>query len=94
MEARKLKTVDDLLTWQGDERVELIDVMLLQRAGVPHYWIISPEDRTLIAYALEGGSYHVCMTIDPSDRGAHGKARIPPFDAVEIDLDYLFGGDT
>jgi Uma2 family endonuclease len=189
MEARRLQTVDDLLTWQGDERVELIDgeivkrpmsrfehsyvqsalsdevvsfrrgdgpggwwivpeisvrynehqcpshdlagwrkervprratgamterpdwvceilspgyerkdlvhhLVLLQRAGVPHYWIISPEDRTLIAYALEGGSYHVCITIDPSDGGAPTKARIPPFDAVEIDLDYLFGSDT
>jgi hypothetical protein len=79
----------------GYERKDLVHhLVLLQRAGVPHYWIISPEDRTLIAYALEGGSYHVCITIDPSDGGAPTKARIPPFDAVEIDLDYLFGSDA
>jgi len=68
--------------------------MLLQRAGVPHYWIISPEDRTLIAYALDDGRYHVRVAIDPSDGDAPTKARIPPFDAVEIDLDYLFGSDA
>jgi len=31
MEARKLKTVDDLLIWQGDERVELIDGEIVKR---------------------------------------------------------------
>lgn len=31
MEARRLQTVDDLLTWPDDERVELIDGEIMKR---------------------------------------------------------------
>ena len=31
MEARRLQTVDDLLTWPNDERVELIDGEIMKR---------------------------------------------------------------
>jgi Uma2 family endonuclease len=42
------------------------------RAGVPHYWMVDPEKRTLRAYRLEGGEYHLAAeaageaTFEPS----------------------------
>jgi Uma2 family endonuclease len=76
----------------GHERKDLVHhLMLLQRVGVPHYWIISPEDRTLIAYGLDQGSYHVVFSAEYPDGATPEKARIPPFEAAEIDLGYIFG---
>jgi Uma2 family endonuclease len=75
----------------GHERKDtLTHFMRLQRAGVPFYWIIAPEDRTLIAYALEAGGYHAVFTAEGREETA-GKVRIPPFEAIEIDLGALFG---
>jgi hypothetical protein len=59
---------------------------LLQRHRVPSYWLIWPEDRTLIAYRLEDGRYHIVATLS----GA-AQACIPPFDDISVDLGYLFG---
>jgi Uma2 family endonuclease len=66
-------------------------LLLLQRAGVPYYWIISPEDRSLIAYALEGDSYRVVFSAEYRQDDTPG--RVPPFEAGEIDLGYVFGAD-
>lgn len=101
MEARKPKTIDDLLLCP-DERVELIGgeivrpgherkntldlFLLLQRQRVSYYRIVWPEDRVLIAHQLDGASYRVVATI--SDQA---KAKIPPFGAIELDLAYILG---
>lgn len=75
----------------GHERKDtLTHFMRLQRAGVPFYWIIAPEDRTLIAYALEAGGYHAVFTAEGSEETS-ASARIPPFQEIEIDLGALFG---
>jgi hypothetical protein len=68
VEAYKLLTIEDRLR-SLDERVELIDgeivspgherkdtlqlPLLLRRHRVPYYWLIWPEDRVLIAHALD-----------------------------------------
>jgi Uma2 family endonuclease len=76
----------------GHERKDTVHhLLLLQRAEVPHYWILSPQDRTLIAYALDDGSYRLCYSVTYLPGETPSKARIPPFESVEIDLDYLFG---
>jgi hypothetical protein len=62
--------------------------LLLQRHQVPYYWLIWPEDRALIAHQLDAGYYRVIMTLKDQ-----GRARIPPFDAIEVDLAYLLGID-
>jgi Uma2 family endonuclease len=59
---------------------------LLKRHRVPWYWLIWPEDRTLVAHALEGGDWRVIATL--KDRG---RARIPPFETIELDLASLLG---
>ncbi|MFB1487158.1 MULTISPECIES: hypothetical protein [unclassified Thiocapsa] len=65
MEARRLHTIDDLLAWPGEERVELIDGDIVQRP-------------------MELSAEYPLGTVP-------GRVRVPPFDAVEIDLAYVFG---
>ena len=72
----------------GHERKDtLVLPLLLKRHQVPYYWLIWPEERMLVAHALEDGAWHEVATL----RG-RGRGRIPPFDGVELDLDALLGG--
>ena len=60
--------------------------LLLQRHRVPYYWIIWPEDRVLVAHQLDGAGYRVIATLS-----GEATARVPPFDAIELDLAYILG---
>lgn len=74
------------------ERKDLFhNFMLLQRNKVPYYWVISPEDKTLIAYRLADDKYQVSFSVEYSSEQNVDKARIPPFEETEIDLQYIFG---
>ena len=53
-------------------------------------WIVSSEDLALIAYALDAGGYRAVFTAEGPDETS-AKVRIPPFEAIEIDLGLLFG---
>lgn len=76
----------------GHERKDLVHhLLLLQRVGVPYYWIISPEDRSLIAYALDDGRYKVIFSAQYPKGDMPERVRIPPFEAGEIDLGAVFG---
>ncbi len=76
------------------ERKDLFhNFMLLQRSKVPYYWVISPEDKTLIAYGLVDEKYHVTFSVEYGAERDVNKARIPPFEEIEIDLKYVFGDE-
>ncbi|MBK1704615.1 Uma2 family endonuclease [Halochromatium glycolicum] len=80
------------ITSPGHERKDLFHhFLLLQRNQVPYYWVISPEDKTLIAYELLAETYHVAFAVESGVDQSLGKSRIPPFADTEIDLDYVFG---
>jgi Uma2 family endonuclease len=71
----------------GHERKDTLQLpLLLQRHKVPFYWLIWPEDRTLIAHSFEDGHYKVIATL--KDEAC---ARVPPFEAIELDLAYMLG---
>lgn len=53
--------------------------------GVPHYWIIDPSESTLEAFALRDG---VWVDVGAYDHTA--TARIPPFEAIELEVGRLF----
>jgi len=57
------------------------------RAGVPHYWIIDPEHRTLTVYRYASEGYFVLLTA-----GRGQIVRAEPFDAIDLEIDLLFGG--
>jgi Uma2 family endonuclease len=76
----------------GHERKDLFhNFLLLQRSKVSYYWVISPEDRTLIAYELADEKYRVTFSVECRVKEDFSKARIPPFEDTEIDLSYVFG---
>jgi Uma2 family endonuclease len=80
------------ITSPGHERKDTITQLLrLQAFGVPHYWLISPEDKTLIAYALENNCYRVVFSAECDTENDCGKLRIPPFTDYALDLGFVFG---
>jgi hypothetical protein len=50
------------------------------------HWLIWPEDGALVAHELVGDSYQVIATIQDAT-----KARIKPFEAIELDVGYILG---
>jgi Uma2 family endonuclease len=58
---------------------------LYARAGVPHYWLIDPEARVLEALALRDGAW-----FESGVYGDDSQARIPPFEAIELEVGRLF----
>ena len=82
------------ITSPNHERKDLFrNFLLLQRSKVAYYWVISPEDKTLIAYELDNEKYHVTFSIEYGVELTIKKARIPPFAETEIDLQYIFGDE-
>ena len=80
------------ITSPGHERKDLFHhFILLQRSKVLYYWVISPEDKTLIAYELVDEKYQVGFSVACREPTDFEKARIAPFEEVEIDLGYIFG---
>ncbi|HKU39532.1 MAG TPA: Uma2 family endonuclease [Polyangiales bacterium] len=58
---------------------------LYARAGVSHYWLVDPDARVLEAFALRGGVWIVAGSYDEQRT-----ARIPPFEAVELEVARFF----
>ena len=54
------------------------------QAGVPHYWIIDPEHRTLTVYRLGAEGYVVALTAGKTERG-----HAPPFVEIELSVGEL-----
>ncbi|MBK5941244.1 Uma2 family endonuclease [Halochromatium roseum] len=74
----------------GHEKKDRITIpLLLQRHRVPWFWLIWPEQRTLIAHALEDGGYRVVARLTATDRKP---VRVPPFEAMALDLAGIFEG--
>lgn len=63
----------------GDKRV------IYQGANVPCYWIVDPTNRSIQVYRLTTDGYRLDISV--VDRGF---ARLPPFEAVELELEALF----
>lgn len=50
-------------------------------AGVPWFWLVEPLRRTVDCYEARDGTWVTAASFE-----GHAKVRIPPFDAVELDL--------
>jgi Uma2 family endonuclease len=55
------------------------------KVGVAFHWLIDHDARTLTAYRLEGGHW-----VDVGTWGDETEARVPPFDAVSLDVKSLW----
>lgn len=58
---------------------------LYLRFGVPHYWIVDPDDRGLEAFEARDGAWVRLGAWTDGDT-----PRVPPFDAIELDVGGLF----
>lgn len=65
------------------DRVRKADLYL--RAGIPHYWMLDVEGRTLEALAAREGAWVRAGAWTDGD-----SPRIPPFEAIELDVGGLF----
>jgi Uma2 family endonuclease len=55
------------------------------RAGVTHLWLIDPLAQTVEIFRSQGGRWVLWATLE-----GETKARIEPFDAIELDLSVLW----
>lgn len=78
----------------GHERKDTLTLfLLLQRHRVPWYWLIWPEERTLVGWSLregglDAGNYRVVASVTLEGAGEQ-RMRIPPFEELAIDLGYI-----
>jgi Uma2 family endonuclease len=60
-------------------------LVVYAREGVRHVWFVDPRRQTLEVFALQGSS----LATQAKYRG-HEKIRLAPFEAIEIDLGFLW----
>jgi Uma2 family endonuclease len=58
------------------------------RSQITHYWIVDPQNETLTVLRWTADGYLAALTAGPGDR-----VRAEPFEAVELPVGALFGGD-
>lgn len=66
-------------------RDRVVKADLYQQTGIPHLWLVDPEERLLEAFELRQGAW-----VRLGAWGDDARVRIPPFDAVELDVGSLF----
>lgn len=66
----------------------VIKLRRYHQAGVPHYWILDQVDRTLTVHRHTPDGYLVALRAEE-----HERVRAEPFDAIEVDVRVLLGGD-
>ncbi|MBS3948158.1 MAG: Uma2 family endonuclease [Dethiobacter sp.] len=55
------------------------------KAGIPHYWLADPEEKTLETFMLKGGHYTLVFAGAQGDQFAH-----PEFPGLDLDLEKVF----
>lgn len=61
---------------------------LYHAAGVPHYWVVDPQNRTLLVYRWLPDGYVVAL-----GAGSDKAVRAEPFEALELRVGLLFGDE-
>jgi Uma2 family endonuclease len=75
---------------QTTARNDLVKKMrVYHRCGVPHYWIVDPDQETLTVYRWTAEGYLVALTAERQDR-----VRAEPFGDIELSVGTLFGDDS
>ena len=73
----------------SNEKRDLVDKMrTLHASGVPHYWILNPEERVIVVHRHSGAGYVVVTTASSGET-----IRAEPFEDVELRVGVLFGDE-
>jgi Uma2 family endonuclease len=75
--------VVEVLSPSTSRRDRMVKLALYAKAGVPEYWIVDPEERTIERLSLAGDAYRVVVT-EESESGRLRSVRFPEL-AVELD---------
>ena len=75
----------EILSPSTQRNDRMVKFGLYQRAGVPEYWIVDPESRTVQVCTLEDGQYFAPRVFSREDR-------MTAFHGMEIDLASVFAG--
>jgi len=76
--------VCEVLSPSTRRRDRILKLPFYARAGVAHVWLVDPEAEMVEVYQLDGARWTLLGT------WGEDKARLAPFDAVEIDLSLLW----
>jgi Uma2 family endonuclease len=71
----------------GNDRVKKMRVY--HRAGVPHYWLVAPEEQSLSVFRWTSEGYLLVVASESGER-----VRAEPFVEVELDVAALFGDEA
>jgi Uma2 family endonuclease len=72
-----------------NRRRDLVDKLrVLQASGVPFYWVLDPEEKTLIVMRHEPQGYVIALAA-----AAGETVRAQPFDAIELRVSALLGDE-
>ncbi len=77
--------VVEILSPSSRRKDRLKKMEIYRKAGIPHYWIIDPDEKILEAYQLKGENYFLVFTGGPEDEFAH-----PEFPGLKLDLGKVF----
>lgn len=73
----------------SNEKRDLVDKMrTLHACGVPHYWILKPEEKVLAVHRHSAAGYVLVSTASSGET-----VRAQPFDEVELRVGVLFGDE-
>jgi excisionase family DNA binding protein len=79
------KLVVEVLSASSGRKDRLQKMNIYQKAGVEHFWIISPQDKTVECFTLRDGLYAVVASGMDDDILRH-----PNFDELAIELKYFW----
>ena len=75
----------EILSPSSRRKDRLKKMEIYRKAGIPHYWIVDPDEKILEAYQLKGENYSLLFTGGPEDEFAH-----PEFPGLNLDLEKIF----
>ena len=77
--------VVEIMSPSNRRKDRLQKMEIYRKAGIPHYWLVDPEENTLEAFMLKEGSYTLEFVGGPGDTFTH-----PEFPGLDLDLDKVF----
>jgi Uma2 family endonuclease len=78
----------EILSPSNAKRDRVDKLHVLHGAGVPHYWLLDPAEKTLEVHRWTPAGYVIVRSASSGET-----IRAEPFDAVELRVDVLFGDD-
>jgi excisionase family DNA binding protein len=77
--------VVEIMSLNNRRKDRLRKMEIYRKAGIPHYWLVDPEENILEAYVLKEEYYTLVAAGGPGDQFTH-----PEFPGLELNLDRIF----